>query len=77
MNIRLSLDDAEDERSLASLYRWLLEDEVARETTITLPQQVRDGEMGGVVEFVDVVVGNGIALGSLLLALSAEPREGT
>ncbi|GAA0903511.1 effector-associated constant component EACC1 [Virgisporangium aurantiacum] len=70
MNIRLRLDDT-DADLFPSLYRWLRDDEVAREATITLARQHRPTEMGSAVEFVDVLLSNGIALSSLLVALAA------
>ncbi|MDR7276370.1 effector-associated constant component EACC1 [Catenuloplanes atrovinosus] len=56
-----------------SLYRWLtLDPDVRRHATVTLPSAPpRPGGMGGALDVINVVLGNGIALSSLLVAVSA------
>ncbi|MFG1955948.1 hypothetical protein [Micromonospora sp. NPDC048830] len=56
-----------------SLYRWLMLDpEVRRDATVTLtPAPPKAGEMGGALDVINVVLSNGIAIGSLLVAVSS------
>ncbi|MDP9795533.1 hypothetical protein J2S43_004045 [Catenuloplanes nepalensis] len=57
----------------ASLYRWLtLDPDVRRHSTVALTSAPpRAGEMGGVLDVIDVVLSNGVAVGALVVAVSA------
>lgn len=56
-----------------SLHRWLTRDpDVAGHATVRLGAAARPGEMsGGTLDVVNVVLGNGIALANLLVAVAA------
>ena len=56
-----------------SLYRWLtLDPEVRRDATVRrVPAPAKAGDMGGTLDVINVVLGNGIAIGSLLVAVAA------
>jgi Effector Associated Constant Component 1 len=56
-----------------SLFRWLtLDPQVRQEATVSLrPAPPADGEMGGALEVINVVLSNSIAVGGLLVAVSS------
>ncbi|MET0425707.1 MAG: hypothetical protein ABW046_17700, partial [Actinoplanes sp.] len=58
---------------VGSLYRWLaLDPQVRQEATVSLrPAPPADGEMGGALEVINVVLSNSIAVGGLLVAVSS------
>lgn len=61
----------DDDRAVTSLYRWLVQDpDVRGHATVSLvPAPRRPGDMGGTVELINVLLGNGIALAGLVLAV--------
>jgi hypothetical protein len=65
--------DGEDDQAAGSLYRWLtLDPQVRRDTMVSIVSAPPGaGEMGGSLEAIDVLIGNGLAIGSLLLAISS------
>lgn len=79
MEVRLSFgsgaggEDALAGGAAASLYRWLLADpELSGRAEVSVGAVTAgQGEMGGALEAVDVVFGNAIALGNLLVAVAA------
>ncbi|MFF4711035.1 hypothetical protein ACFY2V_06455 [Streptomyces eurythermus] len=79
MDVRLTFTDGSGDADggtsdhAASLYRWLvLEPELrgrAKVSTATAGSEA--GRMGGAPDIVDIVLGNAIALGNLLVAVAA------
>ncbi|WP_229711693.1 effector-associated constant component EACC1 [Streptomyces daqingensis] len=82
VEVRLTFADGEDEQqgaeldhagNASSLYRWLVADAELRgltEMTVTSAES-RQGDMGGALEVVNVVLSNTIALSSLLVSVAA------
>ncbi len=69
MKLRLSVIADEE---LASLLRWLRDDDISSEVAISPDYRDADPEhMGGGIEFVNVVLSNGIALASLIVAVAS------
>ncbi|TDB83118.1 hypothetical protein E1264_29630, partial [Actinomadura sp. KC216] len=71
MQAWLSVEGPPDGDELTSLYRWLSQDaDVRRDAKVTVvPAPSQPGDMGGGLELVNVVLSNGIALSSLVVAV--------
>jgi hypothetical protein len=66
---------AEESERLASLHRWLLDDDgLPRGTAVTLRPAHRPGSMGGAWEAVNIVLTHATALANLALAVSTWRR---
>lgn len=68
----------DDDHAVTSLYRWLVQDaDVRRHATVSLPPAPRrPGDMGGgTIELIDVLLGNGIGLAGLVLAVVSWRRS--
>ena len=72
MNVEVIVasEDDEDGRS-AALRRWLLVDEELRGRVRFPTRPGAVGSMGPVLDIIDAVVSNGIAMGSLVVAIQA------
>jgi hypothetical protein len=74
-----SAGGGESADSARSLYRWLVGDpELRGHAEVTAPAQTKPGHMGGVLDVVDVVLSNTIALSGLVVSVAtwrgARPR---
>ena len=71
----LSVADSADGTEITSLYRWLAQDpDVRRDAKVTIvpaPAPPQPGEMSCALEVVNVVLGNAIALSSLVVAVAS------
>lgn len=74
--VSIRVDDP-DGRQAGSLYRWLtLDPQVRQDATVSLrTAPPATGEMGGVLEVIDVVLSNGVAVGGLLVAVASWRRS--
>ncbi|MFG2092992.1 hypothetical protein [Streptomyces sp. NPDC048612] len=76
MEVRLSVGggvgDGGEAEGAVSLYRWLAaEPELRGQARMSLEaEQAEPGHMGGALDLVNVVLSNGIALGSLITAVA-------
>ncbi|MEU3620782.1 hypothetical protein ABZ725_52445 [Streptomyces sp. NPDC006872] len=73
MQAKIIVGGVDDDRSVTSLYRWLIHDqEVVNHAQISLiPAREKIGEMGVAFEVINAVFNSGIALGNLALACAA------
>jgi hypothetical protein len=74
VDVRISLGGTsdDDEKGLASLFRWLGQDaDVRRDAKVSIePSPGQQGDMGGALDVLNVVLSNSIALGSLIVAVA-------
>lgn len=75
MDAQLSVADSSDGTEITSLYRWLAQDpDVRRDAKVTIvpaPAPPQPGGMSCALEVVNVVLGNAIALSSLVVAVAS------
>ncbi|MGW0767581.1 effector-associated constant component EACC1 [Streptomyces sp. NPDC002676] len=71
LSLTVAGDGSPDE--LTSLHRWLIQDpDVTHHATLELGERVTDGptgEMSGALEVLNIVLGDAVALGNLLVAI--------
>ncbi|GAA2601965.1 hypothetical protein GCM10010399_35910 [Dactylosporangium fulvum] len=75
MHLQLHLEaldngPAPDVDTLLSLQRWLIGEPDIAQQEIALSTAARPGELGGAVEIISLVLGTGLSVGQLLLAIS-------
>jgi Effector Associated Constant Component 1 len=70
MEIRIRVEGDDDGRELASLYGWLVQDPyVDQDKTVRLEASMGEPDaMGGAFDAIIAIVGDGIALGGLIVA---------
>lgn len=75
VDAQLSVADSSDGTEITSLYRWLAQDpDVRRDAKVTIvpaPASPQPGGMSCALEVVNVVLGNAIALSSLVVAVAS------
>lgn len=71
MELRISIQGADDDGALAALYRWLARDsDLVRQSRMSLVSApTSPGEQGGTFEAISAVVANATALGGLVTAV--------
>jgi hypothetical protein len=71
MELRISIEGADDDSALAALYRWLARDsDLVRQSRISLVSAPpAPGEQGGTLEAISAVLANATALGGLVTAV--------
>jgi hypothetical protein len=68
-------DAAPDIDILLSLQRWLADEPDLAQLEIGLSSATRPGELSGTVEVISLVLGTGLSVGQLLLAVSSWQRS--
>ena len=69
MDLEVTVDA--DQQDLLSLYRWLKDESLQPAVRVSLGHPPdRPDDMGSFAEWLDIVVSNGIALGSLVVAVA-------
>lgn len=70
MEVRIAVAGADAERELASLHRWIAEDgDAVRGARLSVVAPQQQGQMGAGLEAINAVVGNALALSSLVVAV--------